>query len=362
MNEETPDPVTPPSFPLSFGWRILYGAFVVIMPFIDFKFVEVFQTDWQSGELSDYIAIFLSPNASLLFFPLLAYSVISYILFLWDETRYAGKFIIRFGIYAGVLLALQYSILSFLAFSTNLFSGFILTLAWLTPFLINRLYLWFTSKWSMGLFRNIVLGIVFVAFVISSIYMDDILSPLFLALLIVGVAAPFWSFFIAGQAALWLFKHHESKYTLLRGLGGVAWVSTYIYAMRFNILKMYELYAALPPQPPDCYIATAAAQGHSRIVRSQTVCLSNGKQMQVNQQLQRLKCVELALMVTAPNLHKLIRRIYDVIGKRLAAYIQNPILADVAFLLLIPVEWISFFVLKLTIPNIQAIAKKMYHS
>ena len=129
MNEETPDPVTPPSFSLSFGWRILYGAFVVIMPFSDFKFVEVFQTDWQSGELSDYIAIFLSPNASLLFFPLLAYSVVSYILFLWDETRYAGKFIIRFGIYTGVLLALQYSVLAFLSFTTNPLSGFLLILA-----------------------------------------------------------------------------------------------------------------------------------------------------------------------------------------------------------------------------------------
>ncbi len=84
--------------------------------------------------------------------------------------------------------------------------------------------------------------------------------------------------------------------------------------------------------------------------------------MQVNPQLQRLKCVELALLAISPNLHKFIRRIYDVLGRKLAARINNPILADIAFLILVPVEWISFLVLKLIIPNVQSISKKMYHS
>jgi hypothetical protein len=84
--------------------------------------------------------------------------------------------------------------------------------------------------------------------------------------------------------------------------------------------------------------------------------------MQVNPQLQRLKCVEIALLSISPRLHKFIRRIYDVLGRKLAARINHPILADVAFLLLVPVEWVSFLVLKLIIPNVQSISKKMYHS
>ena len=84
--------------------------------------------------------------------------------------------------------------------------------------------------------------------------------------------------------------------------------------------------------------------------------------MRVNRQLQRLKVVELAIMAMIPSVHALMRRIYDVVGRRLAAHIQNPLLADVAFLLLLPLEWISFFGLKLLIPEIHIVTKHLYRS
>lgn len=362
MNEETSELVTPPLLPLSTWQRFLYGAFVVIAPFVDFSFVKPLSPDWQSGRFSDYIALFLSKEASLFFFLLLAYSVICYILFLVDENHYGANFLTRLGIYTGMLLALQYTILAFLAFNTSYISAIVFVLACISPFLLKRIYRWFIGIWSAALFRNIVIGVVVVISIIAGIVMKNIFSPFFLLFLIIGVTAPFWSLLISGQAALWLLKHHEGKFTLLRGLGGVAWLSAYVFAMRFNILKMYELYAALPTEPPNCYIATAAAQGHPRIVCSQTVRLSNGRQVQVNRQLQRLKCVELALMAAFPQLHKLIRRIYDVIGRQLAFYIKNPILADVAYLLLVPVEWLSFPMLKLFVPDIDTFSKKIYRS
>ncbi|MBK6795035.1 MAG: hypothetical protein IPG80_21380 [Anaerolineales bacterium] len=90
--------------------------------------------------------------------------------------------------------------------------------------------------------------------------------------------------------------------------------------------------------------------------------MANGKSMQVNRQLQRLKALEIALMgVSAPS-HRMMRRLYDVLGKRLARYIQNPILADIAYLILLPVEWISFFVLKSIIPEIQTLTERLYRS
>lgn len=362
MNEETSEPVAPPLFPLSFWRRFLYGAFVVIALFVDFSFEEFLRPDWQSGKFSDQIALFLSPQASVFFLILLAYSVISYILFLWDEIRYGEKFIIRFGIYTGVILALQYSILSFMVFSTTTFSGLVLIVACALPFLIKGIYVWFTKNWSTRLFWGIFTGVSVVSLIASGVLMKNILGPFFLLIFMLCASAPFWSFFIAGQAALWLFKYYESKYTLLRGLGGVAWISAYIFAMRFNILKMYELYAALPPQPPDCYIATAAAKGHPRVVGSRTIAQPNGIQMRVNSQLQRLKCVELAILAVFPKVHRLIRGVYDVLGKKLVTYIQNPILADVAYLFLVPVEWISFLILKIFVPEIQDVAKKIYRS
>ena len=362
MNEETSEAVAPPLFPLSFWRRFLYGAFVIIMPVVDFSFEKFLQPDWQTGKFSDHISLFLSPQASVFFLILLAYSVISYILFLWDETRYGKKFIIRFGVYTGVILALQYSVLSFMVFSTTTFSGLVLIVACVLPFLIKGIYVWFTKSWSTRLFWGIFTGVLVVILIITGILMKNILGPFFILIFMLGASAPFWSFLLAGQISLWLFKHYESKYTLLRGLGGVAWVSAYIFAMRFNILKMYELYSALPPQPPDCYIATAAAKGHPRVVGSRTIAQPNGSQMRVNSQLQRLKCVELAILAVFPKVHRLIRGVYDVLGKKLAAYIQNPILADVAYLFLVPVEWISFLILKIFIPEIQDVAKKIYRS
>lgn len=360
MNEETFESVTPPLFPLSFWRRFLYGAFVIIMPFVDFSFEKFLQPDWQSGKLSDHIALFLSPRASVFFLLLLAYSVISYILFLWNEVHYAEKFIIRFGVYTGVILALQYSILSFMGFASTTFSGFVLIVACILPFLITGIYAWFTKIWSAKLFWGIFASILLVVFIGSGIWMKNIVGPFFVLLFMLGATAPFWSFLIAGQASLWLLKHHESKYTLLRGLGGIAWASSYIFAMRFNILKMYELYSALPPQPPDCYIATAAAKGHSRIVGSHEVQLENGKFIRVNKQLQYLKFAELALMAVGPRFHKVLRFIYDVTGRALARKIQNPFFADVAYLLLKPFEWLAVCALKLITPNWNDLASKIY--
>jgi hypothetical protein len=135
----------------------------------------------------------------------------------------------------------------------------------------------------------------------------------------------------------------------------------YAVAWRLSILKMYELYAALPPQPPpDCYIATAAAQGHPQFVGSQVVLRENGKHLQVNRQLQILKCAELALMAMSPSVHKILRHIYDVVGKSLARRMQNPFLADLAFLLLKPWEWCAHSLLKMLIPEINEIAKTIY--
>ncbi|HNB42111.1 MAG TPA: hypothetical protein PLG52_11470, partial [Anaerolineales bacterium] len=160
----------------------------------------------------------------------------------------------------------------------------------------------------------------------------------------------------------WLLKHYETKFSFTKGLGVVAWISAYAFALRFNIIKMFELYNALPTEPPNCYIATAAAKGHPRFVGSREVTLASGKSMRVNRQLQRLKALEIVWMgVSAPS-HRMMRQVYDVIGKRLAKQIQNPLLADIAYLILVPVELLSFFVLKSIVPEIQTLSERLYRS
>ena len=78
--------------------------------------------------------------------------------------------------------------------------------------------------------------------------------------------------------------------------------------------------------------------------------------MRMNEQLQILKCSELALLVVAPRLHKFVRKIYDVVGKSLARKIQNPLFADIAYLLLKPAERLAGLVLKLVVPGFDAVS------
>jgi hypothetical protein len=362
MMDETPRETQtsdPKAFPLSFGQRLTYGIFMVAAPLMDFTFVGIMKPEWQSGKSSDFIHIFLLPEASFVFFPLLAYSVISYILFLVDTDRFVKSFIVRFGIYTGAFLALHYSILTIFALDV-LPTSLLIILLYFSPIIVTRVYRWLTSKWNAELVGYIGLGIGLVILFASMIALDSPALPFLFLVYFLGFAAPFWTFLLAVQAMHWLIKNHEDKFTISRGLGLIAWLASYVYALRFNILKMYELYAALPPEPPNCYIATAAAQGHPRFVRSSSVETKCGKHLRINRQLQRLKCFELALMVLSPSLHGFVRTVYDVVGKRLAARIKNPYLADIAYLLLVPAEWISFLALKLFMPEVETISKKIY--
>jgi hypothetical protein len=343
-------------FPNAWWGRMLYGLFVTALPVFSFWATELLKPEWQNGELRSYIILLLFPEASLLFFPLLAYSIICYLLLLLAPTRFARSFVLRCGIYTGILLALQYSILMMYSLGSPVY---VLILIWISPVVFSVIYRWAVARWTARRVNNVlfisVLGVLLIAILIIRWNIPS------LVLIALTLAAPFWSLLIALQAALWLFKNYETRFTVPRGLGLTTWLAAYVVAWRFDILKMYELYAALPPEPPpDCYIATAAARGHPHFVRSWTVQHADGKSMQISVQLQRLKCAELGLMAVQPRLHTFLRHMYDVIGKVLAQRIQNPFLADAAYLLLKPWEWSAGLVLKTIIPEIDSIAKKMY--
>lgn len=337
--------------------RILFGVFIVAAPIFNFSLIELMKPEWQDGRFASYLYLFLLPEASFGIFPLLVYAILSYLLLLWDSEQFAGSMIIRLGIYGGTLLALQYSILSFVAtFSVSPVVLAVL-LAYFAPLLLPKLYAWLRPQWDK-LFKRYRLAMIITILIIVAL----VLWGFFFVLAIFGIASPFWSFLVALQASRWLLKHYETRFSFTKGLGIFAWISTYAFALRFDILKMFELYNALPTEPPNCYIATAAAKGHPRFVGSRAVKLASGKTMRVNRQLQRLKAVEIVWMgVSAPS-HRMMRRVYDVVGKRLALCIKNPILADIAFFILLPVEWISFFVLKFIIPEIQSVSERLYLS
>lgn len=349
----------PSSLPGQIWKRVLYGSVVTILPVSCFILVDLIQPDWQSGQLNDYVALLLTPEASLVFLIMLGYSILCYLLLLVSPLRYAKFWPIRLGIYSGALLAVQYCVLMLLSSG----AAFIyIILAWfacvITPVLFNRAGV----KWGR---RNTIISLIAVS---AAVYLGfvfirsmDFLSPFTFVIIFLVASAPFWGFLLAGRTAVWLLKSFDSgKWSLGIKAGLVAWSAAYIAAWRYDLLKMFGLYSALPTAPPDCYIATAAAKGHPRFVRSREVILPNGQSMRVNAQLQRLKCAELAIMAAAPRLHAILRKLYDIAGKLLAGGIQTPLWADIVYLTLKPAEWISFLVLRLLVPEINVVSKTMY--
>jgi hypothetical protein len=350
----------PLPIPQSIRLRFLYALAVTVLPILCFISIDILKPDWQSGKFSDYVALFLSPKAAWIFFPLIAYSSISLLILLLSPKRYVEFSWTRFGIYTGTFIALQFTILTFLVLLDEFF---IVLAAWVIPFVVIPIYHWLVNKWGARKINIIISGLLFIGILFQVMrYLDsgNAFTPVFFLLGWMLISAPFWSLLIMGQTSLHLLKNYETKLTFAHGIGSVIWLVAFIEAWRFGILKTLELYAALPANPPNCYIATAAARGHARIVGSREVILANGQSMRVNAQLQRLKCGELALLETFPYMHKTLRIIYDVVGKKLARRMQNPFLADVAYIFLKPFEWITILALQLFAPQAIKISNKLY--
>jgi hypothetical protein len=232
---------------------------------------------------------------------------------------------------------------------------------WLLPVFVPKLYRFPVKKWGAKAVNITLFTIVIAIFLISVLIVRSPLFPLFFVLAGLTVAAPFWCFLMTLRMAIWLHKKYELKLTFPVGLGIAGWITGYLAAWRFDILKMYELYAALPPDPPpDCYIATAAACGHPQLVGSRLVQGTDGVSLRVNEQLQVLKCAELALMALNPRFHKWLRKLYDRLGMPLAHKIRNPFIADLAYLFLMPWECMAGLLLKRIVPEIDSISKNMY--
>jgi hypothetical protein len=141
------------------------------------------------------------------------------------------------------------------------------------------------------------------------------------------------------------FPHRN--WSLLRFFGVFTWITVYIGAWRMAVTQMLEEYAKLSPTDPNltCYIATAAAHGHRHFVGARLHRAADGRCFAVNDQLCRLKCFELILAHCLPRAHRVCRWAYDRVGPPAAALLVHPLLADAAYLLLKPAEWVSLALL-----------------
>jgi hypothetical protein len=318
---------------------------------------------WQSGAIHDYFAFLLSGRAGYVFFPLLIYSIICFLIALFDLRNLSDTVAVQLGVYSGVLLAFHFSTVLFIVTFQVAAPGIRLLGLPLAIALANLvpIGIWYVLRLAVqglkfltedralaqaGLFVGVILTFSLILIVAS---FDSTEAVTGVACLPFGIAiaaslfcCAYWAFGAYLAVAIQLARRnwHRMQFRLSQLLIVFTWLAAYLAACRASVVIALAEYAKLPTSPPsDCYIATAAARGHRGLVGAWGVSLADGRTLWVNEQLLTLKCGELAIRTLCPKLHRALRLIYDRLGPCLAKYMTHPLLADAAYLSLKPCEW-----------------------
>jgi len=342
--------------------------------------------EWQSNPEyfgSEYVGLLLSPRGTWPFYFFIAYSLVCMLITLYSPSGARQQFCVRFGLHTGVLWSLQYVIMLSIglsgAYSAReilckefllfLGFGFFETLVPLVSWHVLReafrkvgprgaglwIPAWVAIVWASAFLFIKMAGS---AFDTMSLAYNPLLWPIVLSLL----AAPFWSLSIYSWLSWRVLR--EVGWKRLRLYDGVlsfvGWAAALRLAWKLSIYSAMKYYETLPTEPPDCYIATAAAKGHRRVVGSEDVALKDGRVVRINRQMRYLKCGEIMLGVAAPGVHRFCRGVYNLAGPVLAKAFVWAIAADAAYLALKPAEWGTRAVLKMTLGDCDDVVRGIY--
>lgn len=339
--------------------RVLYSALGVVLPVV--CFVIAFrgyppEPDWQKGGWDRYLLFVPDGRVGFPFYPLLIYSMSALCLLVY-RPGLSRLLAVRLGLYAGIVMSLQYTYIQALAFEPQI------VLALLVGLATNFILLGFLKL----LERIPRIPIVLIAVTVALVSVAVIVATRFtLAGIVILIFAPAWCAGVYVKATLVARRLHREAGATPAGPAALiaswlAWLSAYAAAWKWSIINAVAYYATLPPTHSGCYIATAAAAGHPGFVGSTAVRAADGSVFRVNAQLRRLKCVEIALAAAWPAGHRRIRRAYDFAGPPLARIIAlHPLLADLAFAGLKPFEWIAFGLLATAAPEVRRAACTLY--
>jgi hypothetical protein len=149
------------------------------------------------------------------------------------------------------------------------------------------------------------------------------------------------------------------RFSLAQLAGLVSALAAHLAAWRISYIRMLDEYSRLPTEP-HCFVCTAAAKGHTRVVHSEFWQAAGEATFRVNDQLRYLKAFELLLASVTPRAHRHCRWVYDRVGPRAAALLCHPLLADAGYLLLKPLEWFARVCLALAIPGRMGLVGRLY--
>lgn len=352
--ETTAEKVTKPKHRLSGQARFKMLVTGVVLPTLALLVSSggalVAWPHWQSGEVDQYVATLLGWPGYGAFLPLILFSMTALIVWLWRD-RMLQYFVVRLGLYTGVVLTIQFFVLLVLAEPKVLW----MLLAAAATFGAGQAAVVFGVAYMIRNARRfsirfllIVTTVVAIAIALIKTYAggNDIAEAGMGIPLAGGVGAPVLSLITMARAAICASKTGRSQWCkkserLVWGvmLSWLGWLTCYFVAWRIAIDVMLQEYSQLPVTRPGCYVASAAAHGHPRWVRSKWV---EGISMPVNNQLRHLKFLEITIKIAFPRLHCHVRIMYDCVGPRLAKFCRRSRwLSDAAFLLLMLPEAVA---------------------
>lgn len=111
----------------------------------------------------------------------------------------------------------------------------------------------------------------------------------------------------------------------------------------FTETSDWALSQKISPPPVEYdghYLCTVAVGGHPGLVRPLRYGWRRGRRIVVNRQLCVANAFEQLLMERTPRFHRAVRRFYDTHGYPLAQKLATPLRADIAYLVMKPLEWL----------------------
>ena len=152
-----------------------------------------------------------------------------------------------------------------------------------------------------------------------------------------------WWLLVPAYVSVW-YAARAIQLSSAAGLRPVAYVLALCSSVPFWIASLFwsgYYYWSLPDKPPTCFVVTAAARGHRRLVGPFFAIPRHGVRQLANRQLLTFWRLEAAWRARAPRSHQAFRFLYNRFAPAVARRITSPWTADLVYLLIKPAELVA---------------------
>lgn len=348
--------------------RVVAFLVALALPIVSFPLGGELGPDWQTGNLTDRAALHLDPDVTIFFAPFIVVAWLAVLVTILAERVVAERRFTRWLVYSSVPLTFHFLVVSSIAFVgvPAILGGLIVGL-WAGVLAFTRRRSLRSIAWvGYGLAALVSLAALG-SVAANGLSVESLIRPLLVPLLFLVLGGPGICFAIALHRSIRLRRlapasGPNSTDTAATAVATVAWLGGYAVAWRQAANKAVELYDALPVEQPTCWVATAAANGHPRLVGSTIVSASDGSPFAVTRQLQTLKLTELVVAAVMPNAHRRLRSGYDRWGRHIAGRLATSTQADIAYLALKPAEWLGRLVTTLALDDSAERRRRVYRT